>query len=91
MNLIPTPKIAPKGPKSAKKKTPIVAALKTKMRLYFHTINHAIQVFLKVSFLGFVEAPFMCICLFCNNRLRKICAGWYIFFRLNSLITRFCT
>ena len=31
------------------------------MRLYFHTINHAIQVFFKVIFLGFVDAPFMCI------------------------------
>ena len=31
------------------------------MWLYFHTINHAIQVFFKVSFLGFVDAPVLCI------------------------------
>ena len=31
------------------------------MWLYSHTINHAIQVFLKVSFLGFVDAQVMCI------------------------------
>ena len=34
-----------------------------KMGLYFHAINHAIQVFFKVSFLGFVDAPDMCILL----------------------------
>ena len=31
------------------------------MGLYFHTINHTIEVFFKVSFLGFVDAPAMCI------------------------------
>ena len=31
------------------------------MGQYFHTINHAIQVFFRVSFLGFVDAPVMCI------------------------------
>ena len=46
--------------KSAKK-APIVAQLKQKMGLYFHTINHTIQVFLKFSFLAFVDAPVMCI------------------------------
>ena len=29
--------------------------------LSFHTINYAIQVFFKVSFLGFVDATVMCI------------------------------
>ena len=32
-----------------------------KMRLQFHTISHAIQVFFNVCFLGFVDAPAMCI------------------------------
>ena len=32
--------------------------------LYLHTINHPIQVFFKVSFLGFVHAPVMCISYF---------------------------
>ena len=31
------------------------------MWLYFHTINHAIQVFFKVIFLEFVDAIVMCI------------------------------
>ena len=38
-----------------------MAELKTKDGLYFHIINHAIQVFFKISFLGFVNAPVMCI------------------------------
>ena len=29
--------------------------------LCFHKINHAMQVFFKVIFLGFVDAPVMCI------------------------------
>ena len=43
------------------KRVPIVAKLKTKDVAYFHTINHAIKVFFKVSFLGFVDAAVMCI------------------------------
>ena len=38
------------------------------MWLYFHTINHAIQVFFKVSFLGFVDAPVMCILSYSGKR-----------------------
>ena len=39
--------------------------IKSKERgLYFHTINHAIHVFFKFSFLGFVDAPVMCIWYF---------------------------
>ena len=37
------------------------------MWLYFHTINHAIQVFFKVSFLGFVDATVMCIIKYCHS------------------------
>ena len=41
------------------------------MRLYFYTINRAIQVFFKVNFLGFDDAPVMCIFSFvplvCEN------------------------
>ena len=49
------------------------------MGLYFHTINLAMQVVFDVSFLGFVDAPVMCIfCLltYCvylgNNTLKTI-------------------
>ena len=38
LNLTQYPKIAPKGPNSAKK-APIVAKIKTKMGLYFHAIQ----------------------------------------------------
>ena len=55
----PTQKIAPKeGPKKCKK-APIVAKLK-KTGMNFHKINHAIHVFFKVKFLGFVDVPVMC-------------------------------
>ena len=37
------------------------------MWLYFHTINHAMQVFFKVSFLGFVDATVMCIIKYCHS------------------------
>ena len=33
-----------------------------------HTINHAIQVFFKVNFLGCVDAPVMCILVFVINK-----------------------
>ena len=61
LSLTLAPRLASKGPKSAKK-VPIVAEIKNKkMGLNFHTINHTIKVFFKVSFLGFVDAPVMCI------------------------------
>ena len=64
--MTPTPKLSSKGKKGAKK-AQIVAKLKQKMGLYFHTINHTIQVFFKVSFLGFVDAPFMSIIKYCHS------------------------
>ena len=54
MNLTPTPKIALKVPKIAKK-TPIMAKIKTKMGLYFHTIQ------VLSAFFGFVDDPVMYI------------------------------
>ena len=64
LNLTPSPKIASKGPKSAKK-TPIVAKLKTKRwGCTFKQLIMQFKSFFKVSFLGFVDAPVMCICLF---------------------------
>ena len=61
LNLTPTPKIAQKRPKKCQK-TPIVAEWENKkIGFYFHTINHASQVFFKENFLGFVDAPVMCI------------------------------
>ena len=58
----PNPQKGPEGPKKCKKDVLIVAELKKKkMGLYFHTINHAIQ----VSFLGCVDAPVMCINTYC--------------------------
>ena len=50
MNLTPTPKIAQRDQKVQKKEAPIVAELKTKAGLYFHTIDHAIQDFSKTVF-----------------------------------------
>ena len=43
------------------KKEPNCGRIKQKkMGLYFHTINHAIQVFFEVSFLRSVDAPVIC-------------------------------
>ena len=60
LNLNPTPKIAPKGPKS--EQGPNRGRIKSKnIGQYFPTVNQAIQVFFKVRVLGFVDAPVMCI------------------------------
>ena len=61
LSLTPTPKPAPKGSKKCQKGPNCGQIKHKKMGLYFHTINHASQVFFKFSFLGFVHAPVMCI------------------------------
>ena len=45
------------------------------MGLCFNKINHEVQVFFKVSFLGFVNAPVMCIFFFFLNNVEK-CQNW---------------
>ena len=62
MNLTPTPKTSPKESKNCQK-VPNCGQIKNKKRgLDFHIVNHASQVFFKVSFIGFIDAPVMCIC-----------------------------
>ena len=71
--LYPNPRNSPLGPKKVfepdpnQKKSPKGRIKNKNMGLYFHKINHAVQVFFKASFLGFVDAPVMCIIKYCQS------------------------